>query len=313
MPLYVGIDENGLGPQLGPLIVTAVLARLSDDAERVLLCDPAAFFHERLDDSKKLVDHRHVALGEAWARVLAGGSEVVDPAVLVGRLVLEGLEDLQAPCPKAAKAQCWSTAGERFEADEAKLERARADLERLRSLGVEVLWARSSVTCVKRINEGRRDGLTRMDLDLRAMESLIVAARAQAGQQIVARCGKVGGLMRYENKFSLLSGHLTTVIEETRAESAYRLAGLGRVHFLRDAEERDPLVSLASLVGKWMREALMRRIVRFYRGHDEALPDASGYNDPVTARFVTGSASLRRRLRIADGCFLRAGESGKYR
>jgi ribonuclease HII len=311
MPWYVGIDENGLGPQLGPLIVTAVLARLSDAAEKQLSQDPCAFLHERLADSKKLVDHRHVALGEAWARVLGGDPVANDPASLVESLSLDSLSSLQAPCPQAAKPQCWSTRGERFEADEAKLERAREDLIHLRAQGIDVVWTRSSITCVKRMNEARGAGVGRLDLDLRSMEALIVAARKRAGAEIVARCGKVGGLMRYANKFTLLSDHLLTVIDEQRSDSIYRLAGLGQVHFMRDAEGRDPLVSLSSLVGKWVREVLMGRITRFYRGHDDALPDASGYNDPVTDRFVRGSASLRSGMGIADGCFLRASGSKK--
>ncbi|MFW5741470.1 MAG: hypothetical protein ACOC1F_14035 [Myxococcota bacterium] len=305
MPWYLGIDENGLGPQLGPLIVTAVLARVSEDAERALATDPRVFLHERLDDSKKLVDHRHVALGEAWARVLGDASDGEPPGLLVERLVLEGMEVLQTPCPRSSKPQCWSAAGETFAAGTDKLAQARQDLARLRRLGIDALWTRCSVTCVKRIHDGYGKGLGRLDLDLHAMEALIVAARRRAGDDIVARCGKVGGLMRYTPKFSVLSGHLPVMLEEQPAESAYRVAGIGRVHFLRDAEERDPLVSLASLVGKWMREVLMGRIVRYYQRLDANLPDASGYNDPVTHRFVRETASLRRSLGIVDSCFLR--------
>jgi hypothetical protein len=47
--------------------------------------------------------------------------------------------------------------------------------------------------------------------------------------------------------------------------------------------------------------------VRFYRRHDPRLPEASGYHDAVTARFVDGTAPLRRRLRIAHDCFERRG------
>jgi ribonuclease HII len=305
MPFCVGIDENGLGPQLGPLIVTAVAARVTKDAARRMAQDPRSFLHARLADSKKLVSHQHVELGEAWARTLGGDAR--DPDHLVRRLTLEPMEALQARCPKAALPQCWSTDGERFGASDVALTRAREDLERLRELGVDVVWVRCSITCVLRMNEARHAGVGRLDLDLRSMEALIVAAREHAGEEIDARCGKVGGLMRYAGKFTQLSGYLVTVIDEQASESAYRLAGLGEVRFLRDAEERDPLVSLASLVGKWVREMLMGRIVGFHRRHDEGLPDASGYNDPVTDRFVFGSKGIRDRLGIPDGCFLREG------
>ncbi len=305
MPFCVGIDENGLGPQLGPLIVTAVAARATPDAARRMTQDPRSFLHERLADSKKLVSHQHVVLGEAWARALAGDAR--DPDHLVRRLTIEPMEALQAWCPPAALPQCWSTDGEGFRSSEGALAQARKDLERLRDLGVDVSWVRCSITCVLRMNEARRAGVGRLDLDLRSMEALLVAAREEAGEDIDARCGKVGGLMRYVSKFTQLSGYLATVIEEQPSESAYRLAGLGEVRFLRDAEERDPLVSLASLVGKWVRETLMGRIVAFHRRHDEQLPDASGYNDPVTERFVLGSEEIRARLGIPERCFLREG------
>ena len=41
MQTVVGIDENGLGPRLGPLIVTAVTAHAADEkASKVLLGRP---------------------------------------------------------------------------------------------------------------------------------------------------------------------------------------------------------------------------------------------------------------------------------
>lgn len=304
MPWHVGIDENGLGPQLGPLVVTAVLAEVTTEAGRSIEADSRAFFHDRLADSKQLVDHRHVALAEAWARTLAG--DPPSPEAVVRHLALEPLEDLQGACPSSSKPMCWHVDGEHFVAGGTDLDRARSDMDQLRSLGVHVRWARCSIVCVKRLNDAHAMGIGRLDMDLRAMEALILAARAEAGTEIVARCGKVGGLTRYMPKFDRLSSYPVTVIEEQRAQSGYRMSGIGRVHFLRDAEERDPLVSLASLVGKWMREVLMGRIVRYHRGHDDTLPDASGYNDPVTNRFMDDSAEIRRKLGIADTCFARA-------
>ncbi len=312
MSFYVGIDENGLGPQLGPLIVTSVLARVSEEAASRMESEPHVFLHQRLADSKKLVDHRHVVLAEAWARVLGPrGPKVRDPSELLEGLTLETMRELQSQCPEAALSQCWGIEEEGFVANATHLAQAQEDLERLRQLGIEVVWTRSSITCVLRMNQARSMGVGRMDLDLRAMEALILAARRRAGEELVARCGKVGGLMRYSSKFTLLSGHLATTMEESRSESAYRLAGLGRVHFLRDAEERDPLVSLASLVGKWVREVLMGRIVRFHRQRVAGLPDASGYNDPVTDRFVRDTQQHRSRLGIPDACFVREGKSKK--
>jgi hypothetical protein len=62
---------------------------------------------------------------------------------------------------------------------------------------------------------------------------------------------------------------------------------------------------MASLIGKWVREVLMARVTRYHRGFDPSLPEASGYHDPVTARFIRASALVRRSRRISDDCFER--------
>ncbi|MBV9950181.1 MAG: hypothetical protein JOZ69_25295, partial [Myxococcales bacterium] len=171
--------------------------------------------------------------------------------------------------------------------------------------GVVVLYARSIVTCVRRLNEGVSRGLTRFHLDLHAMERLALEARRCAGVDIVATCGKVGGFDRYPPAFGPLSGHLHAVAEEGRARSEYRVPGLGTLAFVRDAEDKHLLVGMASLVGKWMRDLLMARIVRYHREGTADLPDASGYHDPVTTRFVEATRLARRRRAIPDECFER--------
>jgi ribonuclease HII len=75
--------------------------------------------------------------------------------------------------------------------------------------------------------------------------------------------------------------------------------------FVRDADGSNLLVGLASLVGKYLRDLLMRRITWFYRAQAPELPEASGYHDPVTKAFVAQTQAQRRKLRIADDCFAR--------
>ena len=65
-------------------------------------------------------------------------------------------------------------------------------------------------------------------------------------------------------------------------------------------------MALASLVGKWVRDLLMTRIVRYHRADVPELPMASGYHDPVTTRFIEATALSRKRRRLPDVCFERA-------
>jgi hypothetical protein len=116
--LHVGIDENGLGPRLGPLIVTSVVARVADGATAILTDHPVAGLAERLGDSKVMVSHGNVDLGEAWARAVAGrmGCRIDCADDLVDAFSVDSRTELRACCPSQTRAQCWGTDGEAFEA-----------------------------------------------------------------------------------------------------------------------------------------------------------------------------------------------------
>jgi ribonuclease HII len=115
----------------------------------------------------------------------------------------------------------------------------------------------------------------------------------------------VGGFDRYAPAFGPMSGWLHSVVEEGRGRSEYALPGLGRIAFVRDADDRHMLVSMASLVGKWVRDLLMARIVRYHREVEPDLPDASGYHDPVTTRFIQSTRLAREKRGLPDDCFAR--------
>jgi ribonuclease HII len=300
----LGIDENGLGARLGPLVVTGVLARVSSQGKRTLSRKLPKGIRADLDDSKRLISHADSRLGEAWARALAN-TPAASPAALLEALLLEDKTALHAPCPSHVVPQCWGVEGEAFEADDALCQRTLGHRQALEARGVTLLSVRSSVVCTKRLNQARDRGVNRFVADLHAMESLVLELRREAASDVHAICGKVGGIAEYGKFFGPLAGNLHAVLEEGAARSAYRMPGVGELHFVRDADASDPLVMLASLVGKYVRELLMARIARFYpAGDDTASP--SGYHDPVSAAFVVRTAGLRKRRKVPDVCFERA-------
>ena len=304
----MGIDENGLGPRLGPLIVTAVIAETVGAGHERAEKRPRGAMRARLGDSKKLVAHGDTALGEAWARAIGrrmGHPAPEHPEALVRALSLDPPETLRAPCPSAHAEQCWSAEGEAFAADSALVDTVARDLDRLDALGVRVLRVACIVTCARRLNEAVDRGLTRFHTDLHVMERLALDGRERAADDVVAICGKVGGFDRYSPAFGPLSGRLHAIVEEGRKRSEYAVPGLGRIAFVRDADDTHMLVGMASLVGKWVRDLLMARVVRYHRRGDPDLPDASGYHDPVTTRFIAATRLTRRRSGLPDDCFTR--------
>lgn len=303
----IGADENGLGARLGPLIVTAVLARVTDQGHRLLARRPPKRLRSDLGDSKDLVTHSDFALGEAWARALVG-KEARTPEDLIGRLALESVPALQEPCPSHVKGQCWSVHDETFAAEAATVERLERHLAHWVTRGIEIVDVRSSVVCVKRLNDARAVGHSRFTSDLHAMERLVLALRERAGSDVLAVCGKVGGMGDYSRFFGPLSMRLHTVLESGRARSGYYFPGLGEVHFVRDVDSKDQLVMLASLVGKYVRELLMSRVSAFYMKEDDERAWPSGYHDPVTEQFVRATALARRKKQVPDDCFERSRE-----
>lgn len=312
--IRVGIDENGLGPRLGPLVVTAVHARTEGAGHRLVTRRPRGDLAKRLGDSKALVSFGDVALGEAWARAVARetlGRDPGTPDALVAELSLDTAETLQARCPAHHRDQRWSPEGEGFVADDALVARLGKDLDKLREKGVTILGATVAVVCAERLNEAVSRGLSRFAVDLHTMERLALHVRERAGAELDVTCGKVGGYDRYEGAFGPLAGHLHTTIREGRARSEYRFAALGNLAFVRDADAGHLLVCMASLVGKWVREVLMSRVTRYHRAYDPSLPEASGYHDPVTTRFIELSALARRSRKIAGDCFERRALPGE--
>ncbi len=288
------------------MLVTATLARVDANGSRWLSRRLPKSLRQDLDDSKRLVAFGHHALGEAWARALVPQAET--PEQLVASISRESPSALQADCPKRALRQCWTLSDEHFVADETLVARVKRHLETMRSRGVDVVAVRSSPLCVGRLNRLRQAGHNRFGADLHAMEALVLDLRDLAGAEVHAVCGKVGGIADYPKHFGPLSGRLHVVLEQSRPRSSYRFPGLGELHFLQDADASDPLVMLASLVGKYLRELLMARISRFYTKQIDDLPSASGYHDPVTARLVQLTAPKRKRLGIPDRCFERHSE-----
>ncbi len=303
----VGIDENGLGPRLGPLVVTAVHAIVDDDAGAAIVGrKPRGGLAQRLGDSKAFLSHGDVELGEAWARAIAQRMNLAmsAPDGLLRGLALEDAQSLRKACPPHVEQQCWGTDQETFQAPPAMVQQAHADLERLAERGLRVVSARMAIVCTNRLNRAMDTGSSRFDVDLWEMERLFLSFAPGTDGTLDAVCGKVGGYARYGRAFGPLAGQLHTVLEEGPDRSSYHFPGTGTISFVKDADAGHLLVSMASMVGKWARELLMSRIVRHY-GESAAGHDASGYHDPVTERFFQATAEMRRTQAVPLECFER--------
>ncbi len=296
----IGVDENGLGPKLGPLVVTGVRLRLAGA--------PPSFAALReatgLDDSKRVFAPGRRGRGEALALGVLGVRGAGSPAELLrGRLVAppwsapdacRGGTDGMGLCPALPLRPLprWTT----------EVRDVAAGLERL---GVVVERVACAVLCPGTLNVALADGTSKLAVDLRLFEVVVQALRDDAAGPCEASCGKVGGTDRYAERFAAWAGREVRVVLESRACSTYDIGGVGRVSFVRDADASEPAVATASVVGKYVRELWMDDLAAAAAWEG---PTPSGYHDAASERLA---ARLRERiaagvLAYPAGCVRRA-------
>jgi ribonuclease HII len=302
--LVIGVDENGLGPILGPLVTTSV-------SIQVARYQSARLSHLGrelgIDDSKATAAFGRMAVAEGLALAVleaAHGSLPSDVEAFLSLLLLDTPELLRTRCPGASLPQCWSIPISLpcFGGD---VEDGRRTLQTLARRGVHVLRAKSAVACTRFLNDRLGEGQSRVEVDLELMERLVLDARAHAGEDVYAVCGMVGGIRNYVEKLRHFPREAVKARRASAGTLAYDVSDVGQVRFEIDADQNHFPVALASMIGKYLRELWMLRHNRFYQARDPELIDVSGYHDPVTRRFITASATLRKELGITDACFLR--------
>jgi len=302
----MGVDENGLGPRLGPLVATSVALQMPRYARSALRDRGVAL---GLTDSKETGGFGRMGFTEsvALALVKRGGGELPGSADgFLDSVSPDSRRRLRACCPDAPTAgQCWAV-DLPLPAFGGDVSYGEGLLDRLvgRS-SLRIVDVQSRIACAGVLNAKLAAGTNKLAVDLELFEDLICAVRARHGTPLLAVCGMVGGIRDYASRLSRFEPSRVRLLAGRRGQRRYTVDGVGEVRFEVDADARHLPVALASIVGKYVREICMRRIGEFYQKGEPALKLASGYHDPVTTRFIDATESLRRRLGIAPDCFRR--------
>jgi ribonuclease HII len=304
--LVMGVDENGLGPQLGPLVATSVALQTPRYA-RAALCGRGLALG--LTDSKETGGFGRMGFAESVSlallrRVGAGLPGTADG--LLDQVSPESRPRLRACCPDEPTAgQCWAVDFPlpAFGGDLSYGEGLLAELVGRSSL--RIVDVQSRIACAGVLNAKRAAGKNKLAVDLELFEDLISSVQIRHGAPLLAVCGMIGGIRDYASRLSLFEPQRVGSLAGRRGQRRYTVDAVGELRFEVDADARHLPVALASIVGKYVRELCMRRIGEFYRQDNPGLALASGYHDPVTTRFIEATESSRRRLRIAPDCFRR--------
>ena len=304
--LVMGVDENGLGPRLGPLVATSLVLE-SPRYARAALCERGLALG--LTDSKQTGGFGRMGFTESVALALierAGAGLPTCGNDLLDRISPHSRQRLRACCPDdSTAAQCWAL-DLRLPAFGGDPTYGEALLDALvgRS-SLRIVDVRSRVACAGVLNAKLAAGTNKLAVDLELFEELIASVHDRHSSALLVICGMIGGIRDYASRFSRFERCQVQPLADRRGQRRYRVGGLGELRFEVDADARHLPVALASIVGKYVREICMGRIGEFYRQGTPALTLASGYHDPVTTRFIDATEPSRRRLGIAPDCFRR--------
>ena len=302
---WLGVDENGLGPCMGPLCVTLVEGQLASLASAAPVT--ALGKQLKLTDSKVICGHGRMRWAESVALALlqrVWGTLPDDLAELDRRfrastwaLQPNGLAtQAQRPCPSLKQAQlCWM---ERvplpaFGGDPAL---AVSALDALADAGFTLTCVQQQALCVAEVNALAAGGYGRFAATLLAVEALLAerldAEDPAAQLPVVAHCGLIGGIRDYPKH---ATSHLKERLKHATKDSdgvGYSVAPHHTVYFGRSQDERSLTTALASVVGKYTRELWMQAINQTLMRRACTTRPVSGYQDIYSKQ--AAAAALRQ-------------------
>ncbi len=258
----IGIDENGLGPVLGPFVISAAMFDIGEG-------DP--FFDTRLErlmlpmgiaDSKAIFKRRFpytyskgeiIALSflpeRNWRELLNNNFHL---------LIDDEEKDIYL---KDLSLPIWA-------------KEVRYDYRKKTGFS----GFRGYAIFPRAFNRLLKD-MHKFQMDVKYFLELAHELSEGVEDDVVVLAGKVGGYTYYVQVFLLLGITRFHILRETRGHSAYRVFYRDRwieIHFLMDGDAVYYPIAIASIVGKYVREVSMKLLNEHY-GFEGRIPYASGY------------------------------------
>lgn len=307
MPLLIGIDEAGLGPNLGPLVVAATVWETGgppdqdsfwDDFQDVLTSAPA-----RGDARLHVADSKQVYKPPRELLALERGVQTMLRLAQVEVSTLGGLVDQLSPsAARFPQVTPWGITPQSVPAvwqptvDAALLANwqqccARSGWKLRRVCAAVVQPAEFN----RRIDRWQNKSCASSEVHFEVLRS--VWPRDDS-EPVLVVSDKHGGRNRYgELLTELTDGAFVTGLRESARCSEYRV-GKSLFRFQPRAEAHGP-VALASMTAKYLREVSMHQFNSFWRSHLPDLKPTQGY--PLDARrFRDQIAEVQKSLAIAD-------------
>ncbi|MCM8763958.1 MAG: hypothetical protein NC830_01130 [Candidatus Omnitrophica bacterium] len=287
---YLGIDENGYGPALGPLVVSGIKAT-SDITEKRPdgICDSKILFSSQ----NKLAKIEKIALAIFKICRQKLPENALD--------IFENFENVH--CPEINPAICfeslpkiplWTTGSDA----EKYVEYLSEFLTQHR---IKIESVNSQILCVNKFNNFCRKNMKKDFINYMLFEKIMLQFSLDCDDLIIT-AGKIGGRKRYI--CFLRNGFCEWEIikeKEDKEVSTYLLTKNKKkiiLNFVKDIESKSFLGTLAGIYGKYIRELFMTGINSWLKTERTI----SGYRDRYTSEFI--KKLCRKNLRYMD-CILR--------
>ncbi|MEO0257982.1 MAG: hypothetical protein ABIM31_02655 [candidate division WOR-3 bacterium] len=257
-----GIDENGYGPLLGPLVVTGVSMEVTG-ADPFSASEIQGYkFPLPLKDSKEIFRRSTASykLGESVAlsllNILFGSPRSLTQllsAISVEAIELKeyGIDDVELPAfggyPNENLIRYLSVSS-------------------LRVMGVK-----SKIVMADLFNKLVTETDNKSLVDFICFLELVQSFNCDT-----YLLGKIGGLIHYNKVFQHFGIHCE-IVKETFTISSYKINENRLLHFILNGDRRYLPIMFAGIIGKYLRELIMLGLSRAL-GYQDLIPFASGYH-----------------------------------
>lgn len=319
MAIIAGIDEAGLGPLLGPLVVSGVSFRIPDDQLDTCLWET---LHESCSADPKRSARRLVVTDSKKLHRPKGGLAPLERTALVMLSVAgrkpkswRGLLDLVSPGASDQLSTYPWYAGKDFSIPldlragdiGTRANAVRRDLTQhgieLKGVFCEPLPAGHFNRLVKNT---RNKAVVLLGLALRVIDRIM---RTSGEDRIRLSVDRLGGRTHYRDALgTALPGFDMEVLEESSDRSAYRLRQNRRtceIEFVTKGDARRFPVALASVYSKYLRELYMHAFNAYWSHEIDGLRATAGYYTDARrwlddASTVLREKSVNRALLVRD-------------